>query len=769
MFLQKITKWSLLLAAFLVPIFFLPWTINPLETNKQALLTILVVAACLAEAGQLFYKKEISFRKNAVNLILPIFLILLAISSALSNSFLLSWFGTSSQEYTSFFSLLIFAIYFWLVGYSAREQKFSSQIILSLISGSIIAGIIGLLALFQIFLPFSFSQTQAFNTVGTINALGVFLAISTVLANSLFLLEKKSKKIITFLTLGLSSITFVFLFLVNYWLVWLVLLAGLIAILTLVFVKAGNILDSKKYLLPMFLAAGTVLFLLLPSWQFLSIPIEVTPNFNTSIIIAKQTLMETNLWFGSGPGTYLFDYAKFRPLEINQSNFWDMRFDRGFSEILTMLPTKGLLPSLTIIIFSLTLGFFAIKTLLKKQEKQWLAFIVFPAWLALIVAFFFYSANFTLVFVFFLLSGLIYSLTENKKNNFSLIKSIRTKYFVASGFTVLAIISVTVFFLVIENLSAEMAFAKAIKTDRAGGDLKEVAKLIDRAASLNRYNDSFYRNLAETLLLEIQVETGKIGNNQPTEEQSQYLQALIAASINSGKRATELEPRNVVNWLELASLYRAFSSALSDTSEFAINACQTAINLEPLNPANYLDLGKTYLALALNLGPLTTSNDPATKQQAEQKRAEYFSAAETSFNTAIQLKADYAPAHYQLSVTYEQEGRLDDAIGKMESINKYNPQDVGVTFELGVLYLQRLDDGDLARAENAFKQAIILMPSYSNAHWYLSYVYEQTGNIPAAIYEIEAVVKLNPDNETVKARLERLKAGQTSTETTPLE
>ncbi|MFH1253634.1 MAG: tetratricopeptide repeat protein [Candidatus Uhrbacteria bacterium] len=768
---KKITNLSLYAAVFLLPLFFLPWTLEPLEINKQTLLTLLIIIACLSSAITIFIKGEILVKKSLIKILLILFLTFTAVSATLSQSHFLSWVGTSQQEYTSFFSLLVLAILFSSISGAAKKSEVFSKIILSLISGAVVAGIFGLLSIFKIYLPFSFAQSQTFNTVGTLNSLGVFLSVATIAANGFFLIGLKKNQLIKILTILLSVVTFIFLGLINYWLVWLVLIVGLAILLFLIFLKAYDLHHHKQYFLPMFLVAGAVLFLFFPNLKILPLPIEVGPSFNTSLTVAKQTLTGSALWFGSGPGTYLFDYAKFRPVEVNQTNFWNTRFDRGFSEILTMLPTKGLLSSLALFLFSLVIGVAAIKKFRKRGEEPWSTFIIFPAWLALIFAFFIYPSNFTLTFLFFLLSSLLYSQTNEKTQTLSLIKSPRLKILTSIGFTILAVVFVTVSWLAVERFSAEYAYAQAIKLDRAGGDLKEVAKLIDRAATTNRFNDAYYRNLAEVLFLETKAEITNLSAKQPTGEENQYLQALISASVNTAKKATDLEPRNVTNWLELGSIYRTLASLAPGAENFALEAGQKAIALEPQNPNNYLELGKTYLALAIALEPMTVSEDPTKKQTAEQKKQEYFTAAEATINKALSLKADYAPAHYQLALVFERWGKLDEAIGKMESINKYNPQDVSVAFELGILYLRRLGAGDLARAEIAFKQAITLLPAYSNAHWYLAFVYEQQNNLPAAIYEVEAVAKLNPDNEMVKTRLERLKAGQITApaETAPLE
>lgn len=767
---QKITNLCLYLAAFSVPLFFLPWTIEPLEINKQSLLTVLTAVACLCSLITAFVKGELTFKKTFPNFFLILFLIFTVISAVLSSSHFLSWVGASLQEYTSFFSLLLFVVFFFLISQAAKNSEFVFRIILVLSFGAIVTGFFGLLSIFGLHLPFSFAQTSTFNTIGTINALGIFLSVNTISLNAFFLISKKRDWLITLLNILLSLFTLVTLILINYWVIWLIFLFGLSGLLIIVFLNFHRSFSRQRYLFSMILVVVSVVFLVLPALRIVSLPIEVVPNLKTSLSITKQTLNNA-FWFGSGPGTYLFDYTQFRPTEVNQTNFWNTRFDRSFSEILTTLTTKGFLATLSITLFAASISFLAIKKLLTNQEESWLAFVFFPAWSALAFSFIIYSANFTLAFLFFLMAGTIYSLNNQKTKIIFLTQTPKRKIFSLIGFVATALIFTAVLFLTVQRFGAELAFAQAIKLDRSSGDLGEVAKLIDRAASLNRFNDTYYRNLAEVLLLKVETEIKNFSAKQPTEEENKYLQALIAASINAAKTATNIEPRNVTNWLELASVYRAFNSLIPGADVFAVNANKEAINLEPKNPSNYLELGKTYLALAAAMEPLIVSEDQTTKQTAEQKRQEYFTAAEDQFNMAISLKSDYAPAHYQLALTFERQEKLNEAIGKMESINKFNPQDVGVAFELGLLYLRRLENNDLILAEQTLKQAISLLPSYSNAHWYLAFVYEQQGNLPAAIYEIEAVKKLNPDNQMIKARLERLRAGQitTANETTPLE
>jgi cytochrome c-type biogenesis protein CcmH/NrfG len=70
----------------------------------------------------------------------------------------------------------------------------------------------------------------------------------------------------------------------------------------------------------------------------------------------------------------------------------------------------------------------------------------------------------------------------------------------------------------------------------------------------------------------------------------------------------------------------------------------------------------------------------------------------------------------------------------------------------------------VVKAQAAFEQTIKLSPTYSNAHWFLSSIYEGQGDLAKAVQEVEIVLQLNPGNDLVEARLQKLLAGQISEE-----
>ncbi|MFC1788035.1 tetratricopeptide repeat protein, partial [Patescibacteria group bacterium] len=626
---------------------------------------------------------------------------------------------------------------------------------------------------------FSFAQSTVFNTIGTINALAIYLCIMVIFSICLWVIGGKGNSFMYKGIIGVLEQILIFvnlilalaiLIIIDYWVLWLVLLAGLFFVFVLIFIRPKEFNSPAKFALPSVVAIIGLLFMFwLPSFFSLKAPIEVTPNNSESWSIAKQTLSKVSYLIGSGGGTYQFDYGQFHSKEINSTNFWQVRFDRGSSFFLTLLPTVGLLGTLAWLGLLIGVGVIVIRRLIRSRSfKEWDSiFLFYPAWLALVLASFVYNFNLTLLFLVFLFAALlIYDPTARPW-----VKSFGTSrasnLMVSFIFVALATGVVTVIFITSQRFMAEAAFAKAVRLDRQDAELTQVIKQLDKASTSNRFNDVYYRNLSQALLLQVASELQTNQVQQMSPERRKYIQDLTGASINSTVRATQLSGHNVLNWLVRGAMYREFLPLIDNAGGYAIESFVRATELEPINPDNFVELGKTRMLVAEQLRPLSAAEDPQVKLRTNTQIKEHLAKAEVDFLRAIELKPDYASAHYQLGLVYDALGRIDEAVGKMESVAQYNPLDVGVAFQLGMLYLRRNAENDLERARLAFEHAIGLVPSYSNARWFLASIYEEQDNFDAAIEQVAKVLELNSDNSLAQARLKRLQEGKRIKELPP--
>jgi tetratricopeptide (TPR) repeat protein len=766
--LLQSARWVFLSFIFLFPLFFLPFTLGPLEINKQTLLLLSVCASLVLLIGAFLLKKEVRLRFGWVH-VFPLLMVGVFIASAFfSLAPYTSWVGTNGSEYMSVLTWIGLALLFYLCTLFASELSLSRLPWVVLTFSASLVGLFGVLSLFGVsILPFFPAlAVSAFNTIGTVNTFAVFLICVSLLACTRLMTDsisvKKSWKRVALMTgIGLVFLEmFIVLLLLDYALLWMLLLFGCASIFTFVLFRSRTFPSLKTLFIPVIFTVLSLLFwLFLPSPFQTKLPLEVSPSFKTSLFISDSVLRNRPM-FGSGPGTYAMDYTKYHPLSINETDFWNTRFDRASSFVLTLAPTVGYFGIGVYLFFILFLFYESVSNLIRqKQEEEWIdVFHVFIPWLAIVLASFLFAFNITLVITLILLSGLLASKLIQKESHLTFSHNKFIALLSAGCFIALLFSLFIGIFLTTGRYAAETAYAKAVRADRSHTETKTIVTELDRAATLNQWNDDYVRNLSAALLLRVQDELKTVSPNSPLSDVSkQYLRALMAASINASARATELSPNNVSNWLARGEVYRSLSGLVDKAANFSLDAYTHAIDLEPTNPSHWMERGKTHMTLADLSQPLMVSSDVHVMAQAKKDWETALGEAKKDFTKATELKSNFAPAHYQLALVYEREGNLDLAISKLESVQKYNDTDIGVGFTLGTLYTKRGSTGDFERAKQTFLHVIALAPSYSDAHWFLASIYEKFGDKTRAIAEIETVLKLNPDNQIIKTRLEKLK------------
>lgn len=764
--LDSASRGLVYLLVFLFPIFALPVSLDPLEVNKQTLLVLCSAGAFVCWAASMVVRRKFELRAGWLVSLPLVVLVATVLSAFRSSSPYLSWIGTDGQEYLSVLTTFSLTLLYFVIVNRVTGEKEHRVVHALLVASAVVAGAIGLGSAFS---------GSTFNTVGTLNALGVYLSGMCVFGCGLLVASRPDHALFHAGRLGsverglvyvLAAETLVLLLALNYVVLWAVLLSGLSLLFLVALLRATHIHDPRRFLLPFALIAVSVAYALGMGSPFhLRLPVEVTPSFSASVDIARDVLSSPSGLLGSGPGTFAFDYALLHDASVNATSLWGQRFDRGASFVLTVAPALGMLGLIAWTLF--LLAFFVrggVRVLGARAYADWAAVLVdLGGWVAFAVAAFLYPGNMTSVFFLFVLGALLGSQVVKKAAVGTFDGSPKLGLFFVTSVMLASLGVLTALFVGTERYISEIALSEAVRLAGQNAPTATVVSALDRAVRFNRFNDAAERDLAQSLLQRVGEEIRDLKDiSTVAPETAQYIQALAAASVNASVAATDLSPRNPVNWLARASVYRELIPLIGNAGDAAVEAHRQAIALEPQNPSDQVELGKTYLALADALQEATKSKDAATSADAKARRSADLASAEAAFNAAIALKSDYAPAHYQLAVVYEQQGRLDDAVGKLESVAKYNPLDVGVAFELGTLYLRRDGTGDLALAQRQFETAVGLVPTYANARWLLASIYEKQGSVAQAIEQVKKVLEYNQDNDIVKQRLQQLQTGGTS-------
>jgi tetratricopeptide (TPR) repeat protein len=737
--LDKTIKYLIYILVVLIPLWFLPISINAVEFNKQALMVLLVVITLILWLIKVLNQGELKWKSNILNIALGAFLIiciLATIFSLRSHSSLVGW---PSHLSGSLINILTFIALYVLIINNFKGIKQTFGLLFAFLVSSALVTIIGLLQLWGGFIfSWDFTKIISFNTIGTVNTLGIFSAVVLTLITALLFVIQRSEIRIFFVILGILNL--IILLNINFWVLWLILAIGMAIILVFGLMRVVRLEENISWIaLPMvFLAIALIFVFFRPALPFQpNLPVEVGLSYKGGWDVIQEILKERPI-LGTGPETFVFNYTKYKPEAINQTVFWNVRFSNPPSEILSVISDLGILGFLSFLAVMILFTFQAIKNLIRTSAeevnilKRFLEIALFAGWLGLAISWFLYPQNLTLMFIFwFLLALYLAESSVFKDKTYNLRKSPKVLLITSFSFVVLIVAIVGFLYVQGTRFVAEAKYKTGMDLIQKEGELDQGLDKIIRATVINPYEDRTYRVLAQLFILKMNRDAVLPDLSQ--QERANLIQVDAINAINSASRATRLSPKDVSNWLVRGQTYSQVMGLVEGATSWAESSFEEATVLEPLNPFILTEWGRAYVK----------ENDLVTALE--------------KFNQAIAVKPDYAPAHFETALVFDQQGKLAEAIAKMEINKQLLPQDTGVAFQLAVLYYkaQRYEQ---AKAE--FIRAIVLDTNFSNARYFLGLLYDREGNKQGALDQFEKIAELNPDNEHVQQVIANLKAGQ---------
>jgi len=721
---SRIINTNIYVLVFLVPLFFLPFSFESFEFNKQYLLFFLVSLAFFAWLAKMaLIDKELRFKRTPLDLFILGFLVIGILSAVFSvdkTSSLYGFYGRFSNGLIGLLSLG--ALYFIIT--NNLDIKRIPGLLKTFIWSSFIVVLFTYLAVFGVlakltFLPRVMKQIIFNPTAASLEGLSVFLAILVTFLAGL-LLTRNGKNIFYWIllvaVLGL-------MIMIDFSSAWLVLLVTLILFVILSLWKRLFRDNVNRLLIPIFLIVVAAACLPFQTQGVITnLPVEQVLNQQTSWGISLKGAVDTpkNMFLGSGIGTFHYDFAKEKPLLFNQSWLWQIRFDRPSSYLAEILGTMGFLGILSYL--AMVAIFLMMSYLLLQKSRSTLPLLII--FVALLAGQFFYYQNTTLAFLFWLVLGLaVVNWQKPIKEKVISFKDFPELSLVLS--TVVIIIGVGIlatYFYGVKFYLADVNYANAQRIV-AG---PERTATLERAVRLNPGLSQYRTILARAYMNEALTEMQK----PQTEQDATKIQLLVATAINQARIATDLSPNQVAAWETLGMVYREIRAVATGATEWGVKSFEKAIELEPTNPVVYTELGKLYM--------LTNEMEKAREQ----------------FQLALEKKPDYADALIQNVLLSEREGDLQAAISQMETLTIDYPFSAEILFQMGRLYF---NNNQVTKAIEQFSRVIILAPNHSNAHYSLGVAYAAKGETESAIAEFERVLELNPDNQDVIEKLEQLR------------
>lgn len=745
--LLTVSRISYYLIVILVPLFFLPFTAEFLEFNKQYALYALILVSLTTWVAASVTERKFEFRRTPLDLPLVAFWVVFLASSLASKDRYLSFWGNFENLNSGFISLTFYILFYFLT----TNIVISLERIRMVIRAVIISGLIGIayffFQYFGLWGKMGFSVTPGNTVAPLVTQFGFYLlALLLISLNALFVARKnRLNDILWGLLFAVSLATIV---VIGFKLLWIVTAVGLFFLLVFAISRLEELRTTWISVgFSVFVLSLLLTLLGTPSFLTLRLPLEVSLSHSVTWRIVTHTLGDSVLRFavGSGPSTFPYSFSQFRPETLNTTFVWNTRFTQGSSSFLDMLGGVGFLGMVSfMVIILLVLGTIlylwmrrptrgARKMEISGDGEGAMLSASTTIWLVLLFIFFITSLSTSLWILFFVMLGMTMTLSkailtpESKPWSISLRTS--PQYGLASSFGFILLFSGTIVFGVYLGrfYAANVAYARTIRA--IGQNNNEVAiREVGRAVNLHPGSATYNLLLAQAYLLQAASEASK---PQPN---AGLITNFLAFAVSGARQATTLAPSSVVAWEALATMYANARGIAPDANDWVIRSLNKSIELETTNPINYLRRG----------GAKITARD--------------LDGAEKDYEEAIRLKPDYVDAYAALAFLEESKNDLDSALVHMMDAVRFSGQNPDVLFQLGRMAYNRNKQGDLELAEQAFLAAIAQNSNHANALFSLGLIYEKQGLSSKALNYYRQVQRLNPQNVDIRHKVESLAA-----------
>lgn len=650
--------------AGLVPVFFLPFTIEYFALNKLAVIFVATVLLILTFSIKFIRNSKNEFVKSPLDLPLGILAVVLIISTLFSRDMTSSIFGGYVRWTGIATVLILFAYYFISTGYIKTKEDIS-KILGTLGVSSAIATAWALLSYYGVSIPgIDVTKSAIFNPIGAQSNQALlagfgFITLLGLITN----VNKTYKKVILAI---LASINFYYF----------ILTGGIMAIAFVVAASLGVVLwvgPSRLRKEQAILAAlagvmiAIILVVSLPATKQIVINsnyiMEPKLSFQDSWIVSAATIQSFPL-FGTGPETFYADYTAFKPVRINMTDMWNLRLDKPYNEFLNVLATTGVI-GLVALLFLSAKVMKVVGAVRKSEDETPMTGLTTALLFGLGVSFlfgYFTVVNGYLFFTILALTVAAHSMSASSgiakvrdirnANALNSIVSFEGKADIDFARVIVgaAFIAITgyISYIGVRSYIAEVYFAMGTRMASAL-DFQNGINYQVKAIRTNGSRSQYYNGLVGTYLRAAMIVSSK---ENASEEDKKLAIDLLTEAIRTSTEVTEvINPLSAVNWETRAQVYSTLLGAAQNADQWAIAAYNEAIARDPNNPTLRMSLGNIYIA------------------------SEQVANAATQFKTAADLKPDYANAHYNLGYALLDLNDIQGAVSELAVARATVPQD----------------------------------------------------------------------------------------------
>lgn len=737
--LQNMKNPSFLLRSItLALVFALPWFFLPLAwvgvlQSKMLAIAVLVALFVIVLARRAYVERRISIPSGPLVYAVIALPIVYAISALLSGArapSLVSGMG----ENDTLGAIVLFAALFMAAAGTLSDAVDRRAFFRAAVLGSLVLMIVQVLHVLVPALSLGVLTAAAANIFGAWHEVGIVAGLSIFMCAALW-----DTPILRgawlWIGVALAALSVFMLLVVNMVDVWFVFGALMLAYTAYLFLARSTMERSTpRILIAATIGVASIAAGFFASQIYSSLPqrlqvlqIEVRPSWAGTFEIGRESMTGVrSALLGSGPNTFSRQWSLYKPVGINQTEFWDIDFRSGVGFIPTTFVTVGILGLAAWAALLICLLLYAAKRVRScPRDAIPEAIVLTGTTLYLAIYHIIYVPSVTLSALAFLMLGAYASYATSRVWGLDRGDATRAAYLRIAG-TVIVLLGIVAacVWTVRATVSDVLVNKSAIAFNRQQ-DAQAALSHVQRALLVYPHNERAHRAAVELGL----VRMGELA--AAGEQTAAALQASLEASIQHGLAAISISDGGYQNWLALAVFYRELAGAGVDGAyENARAAYERAYTDNPKNPVPLVQAAQLEMAQDNMAGALALLSEAAA------------------------LKPDLAAMRLLRSQVYLRQGNVGLAIADAIAVTQILPEDPLAWLNLGTVYYEskKFDDAVLV-----LERAAALRADFSDALYLLGLSYAEVGRSADAQAALARVVELNPGNPQAVSALERVK------------
>jgi tetratricopeptide (TPR) repeat protein len=563
------------------------------------------------------------------------------------------------------------------------------------------------------FLGFGTFSTLTSTMVGSWYDLAILAGIVFLISS--FTLESFTAKLLPVskrlrvISIVLCVVSFIFLFLIDLYLIWIGIAVAALGLVLYRFFSSGTQKTVKN--LPYF---AVIIFIIaaLFAWKgnVITGPIiqkmnisyaEVSLPYQYTADIAYPVLTHSPLstLFGAGPDRFAEQYLLYKPANINNTQFWSSAFPSGSDFIVTSLVDVGAVGAILWILFFGCFVYLGVKALRHLPENHLSKYMLvtsfltaFFMWLML----FLYTPSHVIILITMIMTGIFLAVFGIEHSHSMIeLRDIKWSQSWNGGRTMwlvlwLAVIVSAVGCLVYaKDAIAGFYFQSGINASVAG-DAVSARTDFEKALTFKK-SDTYYQALAQIDAYQINSIISSASASATTASSTvSTIGSLLNEGIGFARSGQRIDPGNANNFLAEGDL-SAIAAALNVPNAYmdARSAYIDGIVLSPMDPSIYLSLGRLDYAEGSTTAAVNEVSD-ALKLKPDYTDALFeagvisynvnnYQTATQAFESVLKIDRTYTNAEYFLGLTFARANDMTDAITIFTDLAKSYPQNTTIS------------------------------------------------------------------------------------------